>query len=131
MLEKNTAYCTLGTKTKPKEIFIRSENGNKKIIGKKLEDIRKNLKGLGENIGRFVYCPLKEANNTLRKSRKDAVISDNTPEYFFRESIFFETQMGNFPGGIIIYEDGNEKTSKGLPKLKRSYSLVEKVEEIE
>ncbi len=43
----------------------------------------------------------------------------------------FIQQYGNNPGGKIVYFDINDKDEEGKPKIKMSYSVADKVEEIE
>jgi len=108
-------------KARASETFIRSPDGNKRKLGN----------GEFENIGRLVYCSLEEANAILNDSRKKARESGvRTTSDFFYDEIFFATQMPEGePGGIIFYERLEEKNEEGKPKIKRSYSLVEKIEE--
>jgi len=106
-------------KSRPSEIFIRSPDGNKRQIGG--DDFKR--------IGRLIYCSLEEAAENIRISEERAKSENKTWQDVFREIIFFAGQMQDEPGGIIIYERLEEKDKGGKPKVKRSYSLVEKVRE--
>ena len=113
------------TKTqKPPEEFVKGEKGN-----------TRGFEGKTEEIGRIVYCSLDEANRIINECRENVRVrrasgeTDSSVEDFFRDAIFNAAQLDNNPGGIVIYEDGTEKDREGRPKIKRSYALVERIEE--
>jgi len=104
------------------ETFIRSPDGNKRKLGN----------GEFENTGRLVYCSLDIANEYVETSRGRAKEEGRDWRDIFSDNIIFAPQMPDEPGGIIFYKrlskkDGEEE--KEEPRVKRSYSLVEKIEE--
>jgi hypothetical protein len=118
---KKEIYITKSTGNKPYEIFKRHPNGN----------TRKRGEGEEKRIGELIYCSEQELKENIRLSKERAREDDRTSKQIFRELIPFIQQYGNRSGGKILYLDINDKNEEGKPKIKVSYNLVEKVEEIE
>jgi hypothetical protein len=119
MNARKVIYTTKPTKNRPYEIFKRDPDGNTRVVGE----------GEEKKIGRMVYCSFEELQENIKLSNERARDDERTSKQIFRDLIFFVQQYGNNMGGIIVYEDINDR-ERGKPKIKRSYSKVVDIEEI-